>query len=89
MKFRPSLVLLLLVFTAVVSMSSCIKTYTCHCSITYSGIPGLPDSTNQEYQIKDTQSGAKSKCAAASGTYNNTPYVGQSGITTTENCYLY
>jgi len=82
MKFRPSL-LLALAFTAMVTMSSCVKNYVCHCVISYSGQPGLPDTLVQEYNIKDTKSGAKSKCTANSGNYSN------NGINTVENCYLY
>jgi hypothetical protein len=82
MKFRP-LLLLALVFAGSVSMTSCVKSYTCHCNIKYSGSPGLPDSTSTEYTIKDTKSTAKSKCEKESGTYDN------NGIHTVETCYLY
>jgi hypothetical protein len=82
MKFRPSL-LLALAFAAMVSMSSCIKNYVCHCDITYSGQPGLPSPAPEEYNIKDTKNNAKSKCMANSSTSNN------NGITTVANCYLY
>lgn len=82
MKFRPSL-LLALAFTAMVSMSSCVKNYICHCVISYSGQPGLPDTVIQEYNIKDTKSNAKSACTANSTSANN------NNINTIENCYLY
>ncbi len=36
-----------------------------------------------EYEIKDSKSSAKSKCAAQSGNYTN------NGINTVETCYLY
>jgi len=81
MKFRPSL--LLAIAFVCFSMTSCIKTYTCHCVIKYSGAPGLPDSTIQEYTLKDQKDNAKDKCKKESATYNN------SGIRTEENCYLY
>jgi len=80
MKFRAFLLMALAVS---LTMASCTKNYTCYCGITYSGTPGLPDSTTQTYTIKDTQSNAKSKCQKESGTYNN------NSITTVENCYLY
>ena len=82
MKFRVSL-LLALAIAGIVSMSSCVKNYTCHCVISYSGVLGLPDTVIKEYSVKDTKSGAKSKCSGESGTYDN------NGITTDENCYLY
>jgi hypothetical protein len=89
MKFRPSVVIGAVTLLSLLSMSSCIKSYTCHCNITYTGTPGLPDTTTQEYTIKDTQSGAKSKCAAQSGTYQKTTDPEQGQVTTTESCYLY
>ncbi len=82
MKFRPSL-LLALAFTAMVCMSSCTRNYICHCVISYSGQPGLPDTLVQEYNIEDTKANAKSKCTANSSTATN------NGINTIENCYLY
>ena len=81
MKIRVT-VLLAIVF-GVVSMSSCVKKYTCHCNIVYSGYPQLPDSSSTEYEIKDSKSNAKSKCKAESGTFDN------NGIHTEETCYLY
>jgi hypothetical protein len=82
MKFR-NLLLPALFFAGIISMTSCVKNYTCHCDIKYSGIPGLPDSSAKEYSIDDTKSQAKSKCENESGTYNN------NFITTVETCYLY
>lgn len=82
MKFRI-LFLLALAVTGILSMSSCVKSYTCHCVISYSGTPGLPDTVIKEYTVKDTKSGAKSKCSSESGTYNN------NGIMTDEHCYIY
>ena len=90
MKFRSSSILLFVALAGVISMSSCVKNYTCHCDITYTGVPGLPDSTNNEYTISDTKANAKSKCSSQSGTFtNNTQSPEMGTITTTENCYLY
>jgi len=89
MKFRRSLILLFIAFAGVVSMTSCVKNYTCYCNISYSGVPGLPDSTTIQYSIKDTQSGASSKCSAASATYNNPSDPNEGNVKTVENCYLY
>jgi hypothetical protein len=82
MKLRPSL-LLAVVFIVLFAMASCVKSYTCHCDIKYSGMPGLPDSTTQEYTIKDVKAAAKSKCSNESGVFDN------NGIHTVESCYLY
>ena len=82
MKFRTCL-LLFVAFAGITAMSSCTKNYTCHCDITYSGVPGLPDSTFKEYSITDTKSGAKSKCSGES--LDKT----QNYIHTVEKCYLY
>lgn len=82
MKLRLSL-LVALAFVLMTGMSSCIKKYTCHCDISYTGMPGLPDSLHEDYGITDTKANAKSECTKNSMTYNN------NGITTVENCYLY
>lgn len=82
MKFRPSF-LLVMAFAAFIAMSSCVKKYTCHCDIKYTGYPGLPDSAFQEYDITDNKAGAETKCKAESGTYTN------GTKTATETCYLY
>lgn len=73
----------LTVFLGLFLFSSCIKKYTCHCAISYSNAPGLPDSTYTEYDITDTKDNARSKCQAQSGNYTN------NYIKTVENCYLY
>ncbi len=82
MKFRPFL-LPLLVLAVISTTSSCVKNYICRCEITYSGVPGLPDTTVHEYDISDTRSKAQSKCEANSYTkeYNY--------IKTVETCVLY
>ena len=82
MKFRTT-ILLVLVIAGSVLMTSCTKSYTCQCSIVYSGAPGLPDSSEQVYSITNTKSGAKSACSGNSGTNTN------NGITTVETCKLY
>jgi hypothetical protein len=82
MKFRVFL-LLAVAFAGVISMSSCVKEYTCQCVIKYSGVPGLPDSVVNEYSIQDTKSGAEQKCKDESGTYNT------NGVQTVEACKLY
>lgn len=82
MKLRTSL-LLGIAIVGCITMNSCTKKYTCQCAITYSGYPGLPDSTTQSYYITDSKSGAKSKCSGESGTYDN------NGIHAVETCVLY
>lgn len=82
MKFR-NLLIPALVFAVMMSTSSCLKKYTCVCSIVYSGQPGLPDSTIHEFSITDTKSAAKNKCTGQSGTYTN------NYIHTVETCVLY
>ncbi len=82
MKFRQSLSVVM-VFALILAMSSCVKKYTCHCEIEYSGTPGLPDSTFQEYEVVDKKADAETKCKGESGTYDN------NGIHTVETCYLY
>ena len=77
------LLLVAVAFAGVCSASSCVKSYTCHCDFTYTGVPGLPDSTtSNEYEIKDTKSSAKSKCEGQSGTFDN------NNIHTQETCHL-
>ncbi len=82
MKQRFSLIAVLAVFM-VVGMSSCVRDYICHCEVKYEGYPGLPDSSYNEYNIRDKKEEAKTLCEANSATYE------LNGIKTTENCYLY
>ena len=82
MKFITTIILALAVAGAIL-MTSCTKSYTCHCNIHYSGTPGLPDSSSQEYSIENNKAGAQSTCNAQSGTFNN------NGIKTVETCFLY
>ncbi|MCF8450393.1 MAG: hypothetical protein K9G49_11035 [Taibaiella sp.] len=76
-------VLLLLAVAGIVGMSSCVKKYTCQCSIVYSGAPGLPDSTTNEYDINDTKKAAESLCEDAS--FEKI----ENGIKIVETCKLY
>lgn len=82
MKLFPSLVLPVALF-ALVMTTSCTQEYTCQCTIRYSGGPGLPDSTINEYPITDTKKKAKSACEAKSATYTT------GSVTATETCRLY
>ncbi len=82
MKLRPT-ILLAIAFTSMMSYTSCVKKYICHCDIKYSGYPGLPASNSKEFEIQDLKSGAKTTCEKESdSTVNNT-------ITAVETCYLY
>ncbi|MCD6011989.1 MAG: hypothetical protein K0Q79_1851 [Flavipsychrobacter sp.] len=82
MKFRPFL-LPVLILAVVCSTSSCVKKYICRCEITYSGIPGLPDTAVHEYDISDTKSKAQSKCE------ENSYEKEVNYIKTKETCTLY
>lgn len=64
-------------------LSSCVRTYTCKCDVSYEGQPGLPNPTSKEYEIKDTNKNAKQKCSAASSKKT------VMGITTIEACDLF
>lgn len=72
-----------LALIAVLSFSSCVRSYTCQCEISYSGQPGLPDTLIREYEVKDTKKNAESVCEGNSQTST------RDGITTVENCHLY
>ncbi len=82
MKFRLP-ILVTLAFAGILTSSSCVKKYICHCNIRYSGAPGIPDSTTKEFDITDSKSKADSKCKAESKTST------KNYITTVEDCYLY
>ncbi len=82
MKLRP-VILLAAAFVCMMSYSSCVKKYICHCDIKYSGYPGLPDSTYKEFDVTDSKSNAKSTCEKESGSRTD------NGVTSVENCYLY
>jgi len=83
MRFRPSLILTVLVLIALFGTTSCVKNYTCRCVIKYNGYPGLPDSVVNEYTISNTKPEAKNKCDKESGTYSKPP------ISAVEKCVLY
>lgn len=70
-------------FLFITIMSSCTREYICQCTITYSGAPGLPDTTINEYIIRDTKKKAESACEANSGTYES------GNIRSEEKCKLF
>jgi hypothetical protein len=82
MKFRSSLLLILAIFS-VLSMTSCVKKYTCSCLIKYSGAPGMPDSVYNEYDVYNNKKGAESVCKKES--YEKE----ENGVKITETCKLY
>ena len=76
MKGRFSLVLAA-GFFMVVSMSSCVRDYICHCEVKHS------DSSYREYPITDKKDAAKSACEARSDSFE------LNGIKTIETCTLF
>lgn len=68
---------------ALFTTSSCTKEYVCQCTISYSGIAGLPDTMVNEYQIRDTKSKAKSICEGNSATFE------KDNVKTVETCKLF
>ncbi len=68
---------------SVLGFTSCVRSYNCRCTISYSGQPGLPDTAINDYDIKDTHTNAEKKCEDASNTSTT------NGITTVETCRLY
>ena len=72
-----------LCFITMFGMSACVKDYICQCQISYTGQPGLPDTTIKEYNITDTKKKAKSTCES------NSSASDRNGIHTVVNCYLY
>lgn len=75
--------ILALCFVTMTLMSSCVHDYICQCTVSYSGAPGLPDTTTKEYNISDTKKKAKKTCEDNSTIYD------KDGIHTEENCHLY
>ena len=73
----------MVLFAGIMSMSSCVKTYICHCDLAYTNSPGLPDSTSTEFNITDTKANAQTNCRKQSGVYYN------NYIYSVETCYLY
>lgn len=63
--------------------TSCTKEYTCQCTITYSGAPGLPAPQVKEYPVRDTKTKAQNLCRENSNTTT------KDGITADEDCTLY
>ncbi len=82
MKLRPFLTTAIAVIS-IICMSSCTRNFTCRCVFTYSGVPGLPDSTYTEYTIKDSKAHAKSLCEGGSNVTD------KNGVHTEENCSLF
>lgn len=79
MKKTLSIIGLLLAIT----MTSCVRDYTCQCKITFSGKPGLPEPQIREYSVSNTLKEAKKECSDRSQIYI------VDGVTTTEECELY
>lgn len=69
-------------FIVLFGFSSCIKEYTCRCTMTYSGAPGF-EQTYKDYQLRDTEKNAKDICESNSQEYEH------NGIKTVEDCRLY
>jgi len=67
---------------AILGTSSCTKEYTCQCTITYSGVAGLPDPVKNTYTVRDTKKGAKSVCESKSATFV------KDNVRTVETCIL-
>lgn len=82
MKLRLSAIVLVTLFVGLL-VSSCTRKYTCRCTISYSGQPGLPDTTVKEYEVRDTKKKAKAVCEENSETSE------LNGIKTVEECHLY
>lgn len=83
MKFRPGVLLVLVLVVITSTMTSCVREYVCECQITYSGQPALPDTLINRYEIKDTKKKAEQICADNSGEYTN------GDVKTVEDCLLY
>lgn len=76
--------LLSIAFFCIISFgfSSCIKDYTCRCTMTYSGAPGFAK-TEKDYKVRDTEKNAKNICESNSKEYEH------NGIHTKEDCKLF
>lgn len=72
------------VLTVLISLSSCVREYTCQCTIKYSGQAGLPQDVHREYPIRDTKGNARDLCKG-----NSQKPTEKGGITTEETCDLY
>ncbi|MEZ5015843.1 MAG: hypothetical protein R2800_02245 [Flavipsychrobacter sp.] len=82
MMLRSGLFIVAALF-AMAFMSSCTREYICECEISYSGKPGLPDTSLNRYTIEDTKKNAESLCK------ENSSESVKDGIKTVENCYLF
>jgi hypothetical protein len=82
MKIRFGLVLSFALFI-MTSMTSCVREYICQCQITYSGHAALPDSSVNNYTIKDTRNKAKKLCE------QNSYEATKENVHTVEKCQLY
>jgi hypothetical protein len=89
MRFRRPFIFLAMLLAGSLSMTSCVKNYTCQCVIKYGGYPGLPDSVINTYTITNDKTDAQSKCKNEAFNASNTPYVNNAAITATETCILY
>jgi hypothetical protein len=70
--------------TLTLFVSSCTREYICQCRIKYTGNPpGLPDSSTQEFMIRDTKDEAFIKCEA------NSVLITENGITFDQKCRIY
>ncbi len=70
-------------FLIALLMSSCTREYTCRCTWSHSGSPGLPQGDVREYPITDSKKNAESKCK------NNSRKYDDNGIETYEDCVLF
>lgn len=64
-------------------LSACTRDFTCQCTMSSEGHPGLPSPEVNEYPITDTKQNAKKTCEAASRVYED------NGIVTHEDCKLF
>ncbi len=67
----------------VICASSCTEEYTCQCTISYTGVPGMPDTLVNEYPITDTKKKAKEACEAKSANFD------KDNVKTVETCVLF
>lgn len=66
-----------------ITATSCTREYTCRCTWSHSGAPGLPQGEVREYPVTDTKKNAESFCSGNSRRYE------RDGIVTEENCVLF
>lgn len=63
-------------------LTSCVKEYTCRCTMTYTGAPGFTKS-DYDFTIQDTEKNAIDKCESQSAIYE------YNGIKTSEDCAIW